>query len=119
MKIERFEDIESWKEARSLVKDVYGLFRDNSDFGFRDQIQRAAVSVMTNIAEGFDRGSNKETTQFLTIARGSISEVRSLAYAAFDIGYLPYENLQHILGRCTKIKNLHNGFITYLKNPRT
>ncbi|MGB5218278.1 MAG: four helix bundle protein [Smithella sp.] len=88
MKIERFEDIESWKEARSLVTDIYKLFASVKDYGFKDQIQRAAISVMSNIAEGFDRNSNKEFIQFLVIARGSVSEVRSLCYAAFDVGYI-------------------------------
>jgi four helix bundle protein len=118
MKIERFEDIESWKEARNLVKDIYAVFRDCKDYGFKDQIQRAAVSVMTNISEGFDRGTNKETTQFLTIARGSLAEVRSLTYAAQDIGYLSSSQVQIIFEKCDKIKKLLNGFITYLRKPR-
>ena len=88
MIIERFEDIEAWKEARTLVKEIYQFFGDVKDYGFRDQIQRAAVSVMSNIAEGFDRGSNREFIKFLIIARGSVSEVRSLGYAALDIGYI-------------------------------
>ena len=88
MKIENFEDIESWKEARNLVKQIYAQFRECKDFGFKDQIQRAAISVMSNVAEGFDRGSNKEFVQFMIIARGSVAEVKSLSYAALDIGYL-------------------------------
>ena len=76
MKISRFEDIESWKEARKLVVDVYAIFVNCKDFGFKDQVQRAAISVMSNIAEGFDRASNKEFIQFLVIARGAVSEVR-------------------------------------------
>ena len=86
MKIERFEDIVSWQEARLLVQDVYRALSTCKDFGFRDQLQRAAVSVMSNIAEGFDRGSNREFVQFLIIARGSAAEVKSLAYAGKDIG---------------------------------
>ena len=88
MKIDKFEDIESWKEARILVREIYQLFANLKDYGFRDQIQRAAISVMSNIAEGFDRNTNKEFIQFLVIARGSVSEVRSLSYAAMDIGYI-------------------------------
>lgn len=84
MKIEKFEDIESWKEARLLVKEIYKNYSNIKDYGFKDQIQRAAISVMSNIAEGFDRGSNKEFVQFLVIARGSVSEIRSLNYAALD-----------------------------------
>ena len=119
MKIESFEEIEAWKEARCLSKEVYYLFSDNKDFGFRDQIQRAAISVMTNIAEGFDRGSNKEFCQFLVIARGSISEVKSLSYAALDIGYLDQAAVKSIHDKCHKITNLLNGFIRFLRtSPR-
>jgi four helix bundle protein len=73
MKIDKFEDIEAWKQARELVSEIYKHFRCNKDYSVRDQIQRAALSVMSNIAEGFYRGSNKEFIQFLIIARGSVS----------------------------------------------
>jgi len=116
MKIEKFEDIDSWKEARSLVKDVYRLFADVKDYGFKDQIQRAAISVMSNIAEGYDRGSNKEFIQFLVIARGSVSEVKSLSYAALDIGYINENAFVVITEHCLKLTNLINGFIRYLRN---
>lgn len=85
------------------------------DFSFRDQIQRAALSTMSNIAEGFDRGSNKEYIQYLIIARGSDSEVRSLCYAALDIGYIGSEDFDRLTDRCIQISNLLNGFIRYLK----
>ena len=115
MKIERFEDIESWKEARNLVREVYRLFAGNRDYGFRDQIQRGAISVMSNIAEGFDRGSNKEFLQFLVIARGSLSEVRSLAYAAMDLQYLAKSDFDRLRESCEKLSSLLNGFMRYLK----
>jgi len=115
MKIEKFEDIESWKEARILVREIYQLFCNIKDYGFRDQIQRAAISVMSNIAEGFDRNSNKEFIQFLVIARGSVSEVRSLSYAAMDIGYIDKNTFSVISERCFKLTNLVNGFIRYLR----
>lgn len=115
MKIERFEDIEAWKEARSLVKEIYNAFAIIKDFSFKEQIQRAAISIMSNIAEGFDRGSNKEFIQFLVIARGSVSEVKSLSYAAIDIGYLNDDTFNLITERCFKLSNLINGFIRYLK----
>jgi len=88
MKIEKFEDIECWKEARELLKEIYKAFSHIKDYSFRDQIQRAAISVMSNIAEGFDRGSNKEFIQFLIFPRGSVSEVKSLCYAALDLEYI-------------------------------
>jgi four helix bundle protein len=116
MKIESFEDIEAWKEARNLVKMVYKNFKDIKDFGIKDQIQRAAVSIMSNIAEGFDRGSNKEFIQFLTISRGSVSEVKSLLYCAFDIGYINKEIFDELVEKCTKISSLINGFVRYLRN---
>jgi four helix bundle protein len=116
MKISRFEDIESWKEARILVSDIYRCFADCRDYGFRDQIQRASISVMSNIAEGFDRGSNKEFVQFLVIARGSVSEVKSLAYAGVDIGFLKPESFHRIEDRCSNLSCMINGFIRYLRN---
>lgn len=94
MKIDRFEDIDTWKEARELVKSVYAVSHECRDFGYKDQIQRASISVMSNIAEGFDRGTNKEFIQFLVIARGSASEVKSLAYTGMDIGHLKSETFE-------------------------
>jgi four helix bundle protein len=116
MKIENFEDIEAWKESRLLFKEIHIIFNKMKDYSFRDQIQRAALSIMTNIAEGFDRGSNKEFIQFLIIARGSTSEVRSLLYAGSDVGYIDRTTFTKLHERCTKLTNLINGFIRYLKN---
>lgn len=115
MKIEKFEDIDAWKEARMLLKEIYNAFSHIKDYSFRDQIQRATLSIMSNIAEGFDRGSNKEFTQFLVIARGSVSEVRSLCYAALDIGYIQKSKFDEISESCLKITNLLNGFVRYLR----
>ena len=115
MKIERFEDIEAWKEARILVRDVYDFCSASKDYGFRDQIQRGSVSIMSNIAEGFDRGTNKEFIQYLIVARGSVSEVRSLLCVALDIGYLNEKRFNSLGNQCLKISNLINGFIRYLK----
>jgi four helix bundle protein len=115
MKLEIFEDIEAWKEARFLVKEIYQYFVNIKDYGFRYQIQRASLSTMSNIAEGFDRGTNKEFIQFSLIARGSVSEVKSLSYAALDIGYISEDIFKSIMERCLKLSNLINGFIRYLK----
>ncbi len=106
MKIEKFEDIEAWKESRLLVKEIYSDFKNVKDYSFKDQIQRAGLSVMSNISEGFDRASNKEFIQFLVIARGSVSEVKSLSYAALDIGYIDKDALDKIHDRCFKLINL-------------
>jgi four helix bundle protein len=85
MKIERFEDIIAWQKAKELSVRVYSLFSESRDFGFRDQIERASVSVMNNIAEGFERKSNKEFIHFLFIAKGSCGEVRSMLYLAKEL----------------------------------
>ncbi|HZH92308.1 MAG TPA: four helix bundle protein [Pyrinomonadaceae bacterium] len=90
-RIESFEDLRVWQSGIELVKAVYLLTKDgdlNKDFGLRDQLRRAAVSVPTNIAEGFERSSRKEYLQFLNIAKGSAGEVRSLLRVALEIGYL-------------------------------
>ena len=78
MRFERFEDIIAWQKAKELSLGIYSCFENSGDFGFRDQIRRSAVSVMNNIAEGFERKSNKEFRQFLFIAKGSCGETRSM-----------------------------------------
>jgi four helix bundle protein len=115
MKIERFEDNKSWQEARLLVRDVYAFLAGCRDYGFKDQIQRAAISIMSNIAEGFERGGNKEFTYFLTIARGSLAEVKSLSYTGLDVTYITSEQFKTIEERTLKLNGLLNGFISYLK----
>src|SRR6266702_128916 len=90
-RLERFQDVDAWKVARELTKSVYQVTAAGEfarDFGLRDQIRRAAVSVMSNIAEGFERGGNREFRQFLAQAKGSVGEVRSQLYAALDTGLL-------------------------------
>ena len=90
-KVENFEDLRIWKDARILVKQVYGDMSGVRDYGFRDQIQRAGISVMNNIAEGFERHSDTEFARFLNIAKGSAGEVRSMYYAAEDLDYTSRE----------------------------
>jgi four helix bundle protein len=119
MRIEKFEEIRAWMEARELVKEIYHGFQDCRDFSFKDQIQRAGISIMSNIAEGFDRNTNKEFIDFLLVARGSCAETRSLLYAALDIGYIEKDAFDYMSGRTNKISGLINGFISYLKtNPK-
>ena len=94
-RIEKFEDIEAWQRARQLAKAVYAVTSEGKfahDFGLRDQIQRAAVSVMSNIAEGFERGGVREFIQFLFIAKGSTAEVQAQTYMAPDVGYIKQNN---------------------------
>jgi len=87
-KIEKFEDLNVWKESMLLAAEIYKVFCNCRDFGFRDQIQRASVSIPSNIAEGFDRQTNKEFVQFLFIAKGSVSEVRTQLYLSFQLQYI-------------------------------
>lgn len=116
--ITRFEDIQAWQEARKLVKMIYKLTNSGTlakDFGMRDQIQRAAVSTMTNIAEGFDCESKAEFARFLGIARRSAVEVQSLLYAAFDIEYINDTQLKEYYEQARKAKALIGGFKKSLK----
>ncbi len=111
--IERFEDIIAWQEARQLTRQIYQLTASGPfarDFGLRDQIRRAAVSGMTNIAEGFDCDSHKEFARFLGIARRSVVEVQSLLYTALDAGYIDQDIFQAHYKQATKAKALIGGF---------
>jgi four helix bundle protein len=115
MKILNFEQIESWQKSRELVKSIYKLFSGNKDFNFTSQILRACLSIPTNIAEGFDRGTNKEFVQYLIIARGSVSEVKSLVYIAGDLNYIDDNESKILLDKCDELSKIINGFIRYLK----
>ena len=91
MRIKKFEDLESWKKARQLTNKIYEATAEGSftrDFGLKDQIRRASISILSNIAEGFERGGDKEFLQFLAVAKGSCGEVRAQLYIAVDQGYL-------------------------------
>ena len=117
-KAEKFEDLIVWQEARLLRKEVYaasksGLFA--RDFELRGQIRGAALSAMDNIAEGFERGSNKEFEQFLNISKGSAGEVRSALYAAMDEGYLTSVEFEKLRDRATSVSKRCSRLITYLQ----
>ncbi len=117
-KIHRFEDIEAWQMARTLTADIYQLtLKDgfDRDYGMKDQIRRAVVSIMNNIAEGFERGSNKDFARFLYISRGSAGEVRCLLYVAHDLGYISEEEFNQNKELCCRISGALWGFIQYLK----
>ncbi len=110
--IKRFEEIQGWQEARKLTRDIYRLTADGAfarDFGLRDQICRAAVSSMTNIAEGFDCESKREFARFLGIARRSAVEVQSLLYVALDVGYISDSVFQEQYAQAAKTKALIGG----------
>jgi len=120
-KIERFEDIDCWREARKLVNAVYSLTKKepfSRDWGLRDQIQRAAISIMSNIAEGFESQGNREFVQFLFYAKRSSGEVRSQLYAASDVGYIGEIELQEASELAIKVSKMLSNFITYLSSVK-
>ena len=116
MKIEKFEDIMSWKEGKELTLLIYKFFETNNDFFFKDQIQRASVSIMNNIAEGFERKSNKEFIRFLYIAKGSCGEVRSMLYFALELDYINQSKFDELLKKCIGISSMIYGLIKSLYN---
>jgi four helix bundle protein len=115
---ERFEDIEAWKKARSLVNMVYeltGASEFGRDYGLKDQIRRAAVSVLSNIAEGFEREGNAEFCRFLGIAKGSCGEVRAQLYVAVDQRYITAEQFDVALHGAVEVSRMISGLIKYLR----
>lgn len=122
MKIEIFEDLKVWKSSRVLVKTIYGLTSTrlfSKDYGLKDQIQRASVSIMTNIAEGFERDNNKEFIRFLLYSKGSAGEVRSLLYVAKDLEYISEEKFTKTFELALDIIKQLANFIKYLKDVKT
>lgn len=118
MAVKYFEDLEIWKSARELTNRIYKITSDGKflkDYGLRDQIRRAAVSAMSNIAEGYERGGNQELIQFLSIAKGSCGEVRCQLYVAVDQNYLAKEEGAKIIDEFKKLSIMTNNFIEYLK----
>ncbi len=121
MAIERFEDIEAWRAARELTQEIYHATAQASfsrDYGLRDQVQRAAVSIMANIAEGFDSQSNQAFIQFLGYALRSATEVQSHLYVALDQGYIDQHEFDKLYQQAVKVKSIIHGFIRYLRDVR-
>ncbi|MCB1025262.1 MAG: four helix bundle protein [Acidobacteria bacterium] len=117
--IEKFEDIKSWQLAREVTRKIYDVSNTGAfekDFGLRDQIRRSAVSIMSNIAEGFEREGNKEFINFLTIAKASCAEARSQLYVVLDQQYITPGQFEDIFSELNEIANLLGGFIRYLRN---
>lgn len=118
-KIEKFEDIESWKAAREVIKLIYSVSSAGNfskDFALVNQIRRASVSVLSNIAEGFERGGNKEFLNFLAIAKGSCGEVRAQLYVAFDQNYIDETKFLGIKEKLIETSRLISGFMKYLQH---
>lgn len=114
MKINNFEEIISWQKTGELTFLIYKLFKNNRDFNFKDQIQRAAVSIGNNIAEGFERKGNNEFKHFLFMAKGSCGEVRSMTYLALRLGYVDNSDFDKIQSLCIEISKLISGLIKTL-----
>ena len=114
-----FEDIEAWKNSRELVKKIYEITDNGAfarDFGLKDQIRRASVSIMANISEGFERSGNKEFIQFLSIAKGSVGEVRSHLYVAHDLGYISKESFDSLADLARDTSTKVSKLMLYLQN---
>ena len=114
MKVERFEDLLIWQKAKELTLLVYKTFKSNQDFGFKRQIERASVSIMNNIAEGFERRSNKEFRQFLFFAKGSSGEVRNMLHLAMELKYVNIEEYNILIGISLDISKMTAGLIRTL-----
>lgn len=117
MKIEKFADLQCWQEARKLVKEIYLLSESgklSKDFDTKSQIKRAALSTMSNIAEGFGKFSNKEFMHFLDIAHNSVSEVKSILYVLLDLKYAPQEKITELQMKADEVKALTLGLLRYL-----
>ena len=117
-KVIRFEDLDAWKLARELSKEVYRVTSEGSfsrDFALKDQIRKAAVSVMSNIAEGFERDGNKEFSNFLFIAKGSAGEVRSQLFVALDQGYVDRNEFERLYRKASESSKVIAGLANYLR----
>jgi four helix bundle protein len=115
---QRFEEINAWQKSRELTRDIYRITKQGSfskDFGLRDQIRNASASVMSNIAEGFERSGNGEFCQFLSIAKGSIGEVKSQLYIAVDQEYLDKDTFDALFSTATEISKMINGLMSHIR----
>ena len=113
-----FEEINAWQKARELTRRVYRITDEGRfarDFGLRDQIRRACISTMSNIAEGYERGGTKEFVQFLSVAKGSVGEVRSQLYVALDQAYISQETFEHLSAEAIEISRMLSGLMKYLR----
>ena len=114
MKFERFEDIIAWQKSKELVLSIYPCFKESLDHSFKNQIQRASVSIMNNIAEGFERKTNKEFTRYLFIAKGSCAEVRSMLYLALELKYISRLDFDRNHELALEISRILSGLIKSL-----
>jgi four helix bundle protein len=121
-KINRFEDLKCWQASRKLVTEIYGIAETGKllkDFDTKSQIKRAALSSMSNIAEGFGKFSNKDFIRYLDIAQSSALEIKSILYVLLDMNYLVEEKIDELHRLVDDIRNLTLGLIRYLRNKET
>lgn len=119
--IERFEDLIAWQKSRVLTAEIYKATADGDfgrDFGLKNQIQRAAVSVMSNVAEGFERARPAEFHQFLSMAKASCAELRSQLYVAFDVGYLDKDQFVHLMALAQEVARIIGGLRAAVERNR-
>lgn len=114
MAIEKFEDIIVWQKSKIFVLKIYQVFNKCLDYSFRDQILRASVSIMNNIAEGYEKMSNKDFKSFLYISKGSCGEVRSMLYLAVELKYISKDNFNILYYQSEEISKMLSGFIKRL-----
>lgn len=107
----KFEDIIAWQKAQDLCVEIYLVFQNSNDFGFKNQIQRASVSISNNIAEGFDRMGDKEFVWFLYIALGSCSEVKSMLYLSNKLNYLSKDQSEELINKSNEVGKIIRGLI--------
>ena len=121
MKINNFESLQIWKEGTQLTKLIYSLTKTkpfSSDLGIRFQIQRATVSISSNIVEGFEKGNNNEFIRYLRIAKGSVGEVRNQLYLAYIVEYIDETTYSELTSKATSLSKQIGGFISYLEDKR-
>jgi len=119
MKVKAFEDLQVWQDARVFVKSIYeltSLKNFSKDFGLKDQIQRASVSIMNNISEGYERDNNREFIKFLGYSKGSAGEVRSMLYVALDLNYISNDQFKVSYEKAVSIITQISNFKKYLRN---
>jgi four helix bundle protein len=118
-KIERFEDIDAWQKGRELTKIIYKITAQGDiakDFALKNQLRRASISIMANIAEGFEREGNKEFRQFLATSKGSVGELKSHLYVALDAGAMSQQDFNQLMALADETSRLIAGFLRYLKD---
>ncbi|MCM3870442.1 MAG: four helix bundle protein [Pyrinomonadaceae bacterium] len=120
-KIEKFEDLIAWQKARKLTARIYEVTNKGSfakDYGLKDQVRRAAVSTMSNMAEGFERGSLAEFNRFLSISKGSCAELRTQLYIALDVGYLEKPSFESLMTQAIEVGTIIGGLRAAVERKR-